>query len=439
LIHKVKRLNLFIFEILLPETGLVTDIGLLCHMVESSFHEDFANLFLIHREDTYEPIMLIDSQASKVLQRTFAYDKQNRNADSPANVVYDLWRSVCQPETFLNLPEEFSRPLTAHETKRMLLRNNLVEITGQIITPDGQCQALILKPRTKKTQVRVPVLPSEPLYDSRKARQVPMVAGDQLQTPGAVKKRLESLAVLTGLNIRPVAQVLDDKEQTVALLLENTLLAPTKPSKPSSLLLPIEPDARYYSQVDEYIRSGQQLTDERVVLARARKRQRDFWYNLLIHLALYFRQNAKDKRQVIAIQETQGLDLETIKTRLHQILPRILVRVLNRRRLRQLFPVNILGIRSQRYDIVSERGNVYEPCSEFSDSAADCNTKRHCEYNQEQERCEPTPEQQIISNYYFAILHEIATDPTHRLVNGQLGQLLKLVEKQESAEEEIIQ
>ena len=431
LIHKVKRVNLFIFDVVMPDTGLMDDMSLICHMTESTFHEDFVSLFLIHREGSYEPIMLIHTTKNEVVQRTFAYQKGNDLA--PANIVYDLWRSICVPLAPIHVPEGFSRPLTAYETKRKI--DKYVKVIGQVV-PDDRCEALVVKLKTEDQRIQaiiVPVVPSDPIYHSVREKQIKLVRGVRHMTPLDTKNRLELIADETGLNVRPRSQILDDHDRTVALLLENTLIAPTKSSDPIRNL-PIEPNARYYASVDEYIRSGERLVDDRVQLARVRKRQSDFWYNLLVQLALHFQQNPDDKKRVLAI-----VDDNNAKDELHLVLATILNKILNRRRLRRLFPVNILGINERIYKITSAENNkTYIPCEEFNNDARSCSEQRHCELANDGTTCQPTPEQRALNRYYFAILHEIATDPAHHLVEGKLGRMLKLVDKMEIPEEEYI-
>lgn len=435
LIHKVKRVNIFIFEIILPETGHVTNVNLLCHMSETTFHEDFANLFLIHRDEAYEPIMLVDKKAKTVLQRTFAYNKTSTDSRGPANVVYDLWRSICIPETRFHLSDGFSRPLTANETKRTIRSNtDDIVIVGQMISGNYRCVSLALRYDKNKVSV-VPVLPSDPLFDSRKQRQVPIVAGDRMQTPNQTRVGLNTIANMTGLNVRPRSQILDDNDKCVALYLENTLFAPTKPSAQLSNF-PVEPSVRYYNNVDKYIRTGNQETDERILFARKQKKQIDFRYNLLIELALYFRKHSQDKEKVIQIVDSDE-SVASKKSQMHNILASVLNRILNRRKF--AFPVNILGIKGllngNIYDIVSGSGKkTFKECETLNET--NCEKERHCEFTEN--KCKNTAEQEVLSKYYFSILHEITTDPTHRLIEGQLGHILKLVEKIEHPNEEII-
>jgi len=426
LIHKMFQINLFIFEVDIPEKGDVRDINILCQFSEQLFNENNHSVFLINRGNTYEPIMQINWTDKKIQQTMFKYNTQNENSKNIANIIYDLYRTLCIPSP-IHMPTGFTRPLTANETARRIDDHD--RIIGQIIQ-GNRCEGLLIQLNNKET-ITIPVVPSDPLYSIQKP--IPILKGTLLLNPAQLKSRLEKLVNITAgkLQISPKSQVINNNGKTVALLLENTMLAPTKPSLPLKSLT-ISSNIKYYGDIDEFIHTRITLNDSRTEQARKRKRHTDFWYHLLIQLALYFRTHNKVKTTVINIVDSG--DNNIIKKRnIHDILANIMIRIFNNRRLKPLFPVDILGIRGNEY-FIDSKTKKYKPCKTIK-TDIECGQLRHCEYNTNN-KCVETPEQKILNKYYFTILHEITTDSAHQLVNGELGHMLELIEKVDSIDEE---
>lgn len=421
LVHKVKEVNIFVFEI--PDKGPLNNISILCHQSEDTFDERFHSLFIIKRENTYEPIMLVSRSDNAVLERTFPYFSDDNTAI--ANVVYDLWRSSC-----IVAAATRGKPRTAHETKRILDATNIT-VVGQSIRTD-RCEGLLVKLNNNRAQIMVPVIPSDPIYQG-----VPIVTGYRPLTLGHTKQRLDWLASNTPMHeLRPKSQIINDEtDQIVAIMLENNLLVAVQPTPRNRKLqsLVIDETARYYPDIDEYIKTGEQLPDRRTVMAEKLQRHNDFWYNLRVYIALYFLNRPSVQQEFIDILDDDTLSYEDRKKQIHPKFAPILAHIFNSRQLRRLFPVNILGIRGKGYRIAAAGDrDKYVPCDRYQTEHT-CSDAHHCQWSNG--RCEPTPEQAILTSYYFTLLHEIITDSEHHLIRGQLGDMMSMIEKVQHPDE----
>lgn len=426
LVQKVLNLNIFIFEVKRDNNN---STHLLCHFAEQYFNPRNKCIFLIKREQTYEPIMLFKDKKT-VMKRLFTYCPLDNK--QIANVVYDLWRSICIPAT--RTVPGFKSPKTAYETYNEI-KDDYKNIK-QFIRGD-RCEGLIIDDDNL-----LPVVASDPLFKSDNNEVIPVITVWNPLSVIKTHKYLHDLSVnYTNLNVKPLAQVTDnDDGQVVALLLENSLIVKVKATTNTKLIdLPIDENARYYPDIDEFIHSGKQLSDKRTAQARNLEKQADFWYNLRIQLATYFERHPEKRHELMNILDNSDYDYNYKQSETHTIIAHILTTIMNSRELRNIFPVNITSIRSNDYvNIYTTKPKYqYVDCNTFT-SQQSCNTKNYCLWDDADKQCKPTPEQQILSKYYFSILHEILMDPNHHLITGKLGDMLNMIEKQQHTTEEIM-
>ena len=370
LLFKLYKINIFVFELALLKDA-EQKVNILCYIGETGFNPEFPTIFILKREQIYEPIFLTGKTILKTIFK-----------DDIVTIVRDLSKWACKQDIF-PYPLSYIHPFTANETVQQLVKgyyvNSQVEPYAQVVNR-GKCELIVAK-----NGAMIPVIPSEPVYqviyhEENRATYLP-IRHAKKYIPSKTKRLLEEVKQANPtIPCNPIAQILNDTKKCTALLLENGLFVPTIARSPIDTL-PIEKNARYYPMAPYAIKNEIIKKDKRIEFVDTIRRQQNFYINLLLHIGLFFKQESiKYKQRFLNIIQQSNLTIEERKMQLEPLLQDVFIRIFSRH--------------SDIFQIQNEN----------------------------------SPERKVLTKNFHRILHRLASDPEARIIEGKLGYLLQVLD-----------
>lgn len=246
LLTKFTRMNIFIFSEKFQNILCYSDYY---DTLDSWEISNGPSIILLKYGEYYEPIYLIrGSKVTKIYSAESIVSKMIKK-------VYSYSCNVTpSKQTF------FSEALTARKTFDLLKLKGF-DAKAQLITAFNETVFLVIN-----NSILIPVKPSGPIEDLKISKKIKKkdIEDLRIRTAQELIKIYSNLSQQLGINLKVKQQVVENGKVT-SVILENGFAVPTKESEYIQGI-PIS-KINFALDIDNVIRSGLKLTDERVILA----------------------------------------------------------------------------------------------------------------------------------------------------------------------------